>query len=341
MNTDQVDTSLIEPEQDAEIDFFRPEDGPGVAALFRAVYGDDYPVKYYYDPRALAEENASSRTISSVARTVKGDIVGHTALFATAPYRRLYESGAGLVLPAYRFNGHIFTRLIAHSFESGPQRFPIDAIFGDAILNHPYTQKVTRRHRFGPSGLQVDLMPGEVYAKEGGSGGRVASLLMINVYQAFGKRGYVPAAYEEQARFLFDLVSQGQDLIASSLPIPRGQASRINLQYFDFARVARFSIEEIGDDFQTVLGAMEKSAADRGAVIFQTWISMAIPWLGLAVDWLRDDGYFLCGVLPRWFDNDAFIMQKMNHRPNWEGIVMVLELGEAVLRLVRQDWENR
>jgi len=32
-------------------------------------------------PEQLIEENAAGRTISSVARTSKGDIVGHNALF--------------------------------------------------------------------------------------------------------------------------------------------------------------------------------------------------------------------------------------------------------------------
>ena len=56
-----------------------------------------------------------------------------------------------------------------------------------------------------------------------------------------------------------------------------GQASSINLQYFDFAQAARISIQEIGDDFQSSFGAMEEAARDRGAVIFQAWITMAPP----------------------------------------------------------------
>jgi hypothetical protein len=37
-----------------KIDLFQPGDGPGVAKLFTAVYGDGYPVKIVYDPDALA-----------------------------------------------------------------------------------------------------------------------------------------------------------------------------------------------------------------------------------------------------------------------------------------------
>jgi hypothetical protein len=248
--------------------------------------------------------------------------------------------GQGLVLPSYRYAGHMFTRMMAHSFESRPRHFPIDAILGDAILNHPYAQKVAIRLKSTLAGVQVDLLPGEVFAKERDAGGRVASLLLINIYRDVSRARYIPAAYEDELRFISDRIGKDRELLASTLPIHQGPASRINLQYFDFAEVARFSIEEIGDDFQAAFEAMEEAAGQRGTVIFQAWINMAIPWMGQAVDWLRGRGYFLCGVLPRWFDSDVFIMQRMEHRPNWEGIVMALEQGESLLRLVKRDWER-
>ena len=69
------------------MDLFRPEDAEGIANLFLSVYGEGYPVKTYLDPEKLREENAAGRVISSVARTEKGDIVGHNALYNSAPYR--------------------------------------------------------------------------------------------------------------------------------------------------------------------------------------------------------------------------------------------------------------
>jgi hypothetical protein len=95
------------------VDLFRPEDAPGVARLFRLVYGDDYPIKTFIEPQRLVEENAAGQTLSSVARTPKGDIVGHCALVRSAPFERLFESASGAVLPAYR-RGSVGTELLAH-----------------------------------------------------------------------------------------------------------------------------------------------------------------------------------------------------------------------------------
>lgn len=101
----------IEPGQSWEIDLFRPEDAPGVSRLFRTVYRDNYPVKTFIDLQRLTEENAALNTIS-ILPELPGDIVGHCSLFRSAPFRYLYEAGAGTVLPSYR-GGSIASKLLA------------------------------------------------------------------------------------------------------------------------------------------------------------------------------------------------------------------------------------
>ena len=86
MNAETDTQYRIEPGQLWEVDLFRPEDAKGVTQLFLSVYGKGYPIRTYIDPKALMEENAAGRIISSVARTPRGDIVGHNALFQSAPF---------------------------------------------------------------------------------------------------------------------------------------------------------------------------------------------------------------------------------------------------------------
>ena len=84
------------------IDRMQPEDALGVTRLFRSVYGDGYPIRTFIDPDALLAENRAGRTISSVARTHRGDIVGHNAIFHSAPSDTIFETGAGVVHKQYR-----------------------------------------------------------------------------------------------------------------------------------------------------------------------------------------------------------------------------------------------
>jgi len=330
----------IEPGQPVEIDFLRPADAPGVAALFRAVYGDAYPHRAYYEPQTLVAENAARRIISSVARTPKGEIVGHSAVFRTAPHPGLYESGAGLVLPPYRNTAGILTRLLTHGQELAPRQFGVEAIFGDAILNHPFTQKVTVHLKSIPVGLQVDLMPAATYAKEGGDNGRVAGLMTINLYQPHPHRIHRPAAYREALDDLYSHLDDQRELVDSHHDVPADAPSQVTNLYFDFAQVARLYVTGVGRDIARRLAREEETARAQGAVVVQAWLDLSIPWLGPAVDWLRANGYFLGGIMPRWFDQDALMLQKVMHRPHWEGIVMALERGQEILDLVRRDWER-
>jgi len=49
----EQDSVGVEPGQSHEIDLFKPENAPGIARLFRSVYGEEYPAKLVYDPESI------------------------------------------------------------------------------------------------------------------------------------------------------------------------------------------------------------------------------------------------------------------------------------------------
>mgnify|MGYP000993616237 FL=1 len=82
----------IEPEEQAIGDgetvivgLFRKEDGPGIARLFKTVYGDGYPVRRFYSPDGLLEAHDSGESFSLTARKADGAVIGHMALFRSSP----------------------------------------------------------------------------------------------------------------------------------------------------------------------------------------------------------------------------------------------------------------
>jgi hypothetical protein len=64
------------------------------------------------------------------------------------------------------------------------------------------------------------------------------------------------------------------------------------------------------------------------------------PWVGDAVDSLRKMGYFFGGALPRWFDGDGFLMQKLLCPPDFDSIVLVTDRAKRLLEIIRQDRER-
>ena len=73
------------------LDLFRPADAAGVVALYRQVYGDNYPVKAVYEPQEIIRQEERGDCWRAVARTEGGEVVGHVAFHRSSPpNRQLY-----------------------------------------------------------------------------------------------------------------------------------------------------------------------------------------------------------------------------------------------------------
>jgi len=331
---------FIEPGQSFEVDRFRPEDAEGVVRLFRTVYGDKYPVPTFLQPKLLLEENAAGRTISSVARTPKGDIIGHNALFNSTAHPGTYESGAGAVHADYRGGKGIFTRMVDHGLKVAAALPHVNAVFGEPVCNHVFSQKLMEKTGFVPRALEVDLMPAAAYEKEASASGRVAAFLAFRTFRPRPHVVYVPAAYRDILGFLYEGLDDERDFLSSDSLISPGQISDIRPQIFDSARVARVAVHEAGEDFALKVEQLERQLQRRSIEVIQFWLNMACPEVGEAVDELRKQGFFLGGVLPRWFDSDGLLMQKILKKPDWEGIRLHGERAAKILELVKTDWQQ-
>ncbi len=340
MNTETDTQCRIEPGQSWEVDLFRPEDAEGVTQLFLSVYGEGYPIRAYIDPKTLVEENDAGRIISSVARTPRGEIVGHTAFFQSAPYKAIYEGGAGVVHRDYRGGKGIFTRLTAHGQKVGAEKFGVEAVYGEAVCNHVFSQKMCRSLGWRTQAVEVDLMPAAAYAKEKSATGRVASLLDFMTLSPRPHKVYTPARYEKALRFIYAGLDDARDLALSGEAFPQQSKTRIDPHYFDFAGVARLAVWEAGADFDAALEAQERRVRGRGAVVIQAWLNLSEPWVGQAAEILRAKGYFLGGVLPRWFDQDGLLMARILHRPHWEEMQIHFDRGKDIVEMARRDWEE-
>jgi hypothetical protein len=332
---------FVEPGQGFEVDLFRPEDAEGVSRLFRTVYGDGYPIQKFLKPELLIEENATGRTISSVARTPNGDIVGHNALFRSAPYERIFESGAGLVHPSYRGGKGIFTRLGVHGQEVAAKEFDIELIYGEPVCNHPFAQKATASIGWITHAIEVDLMPASAYKKEKSAKGRVTSLLDFKTLRPKPHTVYLPAVYEEGMQFIYSGLDDDRNFSLSKDELPPTTRTEIKTQVFDFAQVARLAVHEAGTDFKSAFDEQEKSICEKRMVVIQVWLKLSWPWISRVVDSLRERGYFLGGILPRWFDVDGILMQKIIGKPNWEGIQLYSDRAKKILELVKAAWEQK
>ncbi|MFH1138331.1 MAG: hypothetical protein V1816_19840 [Pseudomonadota bacterium] len=331
--------SNIEPNQPWTIDIFKPEDAEGVAALFLEVYGRGYPIKTFIDPERLKDENARRTTISSVAKTPRGDIIGHNAIFSSAPSRVIYELGSGVVHPSYRGGAGIFTQLNLHGLEMA-KKFGVAAIFGEPVCNHVFAQKMGHSIHTISRALEIDLLPAEAYEKEKSSSGRVGAFQNFKTVIPRPHQVYLPTPYEEALRFCYDEMDDQRDFARADQPIPEGTPTTVKPEYFEFARVARLAFRDAGTDFRRQLEAQEAAHVRQGAAVIQVWLKMTWPWLGEIVSAANDLGYFFGGALPRWFDDDGLLLQKTFQKPNFEGLVIHFDRAKKIYEFVKADWSR-
>ncbi len=332
--------SAIAPGQSWEVDLFRPEDADGVARLFRMVYGEGYPIRTYMDPDRLIAENRKGTIISSVARTERGDIVGHNALFRMPPCERIYESGAGAVHTDYRGGKGIFTALVAHAQEVAAQKFGVEAIYGEPLCNHVFSQKMCHTLGWITHAVEVNLMPAEAYQKEESSMGRVSVLLDAKTLLPAPHQVHIPSAYGDALTFLYEGLDDDRQCMVSEAGLPSHIKTRADVRIFDFARAGRVSVHEAGADFGPVIDSIERDIRTKDVDVIQIWLNLGCPWIGAAVDLLREKHYFLGGLLPRWFNTDGLLMQKIPQRPDWEGIHIHFNRARKLLEMVREDWQK-
>lgn len=340
MNDNQSGTADIEAGQDWQVCSFSPGDAAGVVSLFRSVYGEGYPVRTYIDAELLIAENAAHRTISSIAKTLRGEVVGHTALFNSAPYPGTYESGAGVVHAAYRGGKGMFTQLVLHCLENASGLPGVQAVFGEPVCNHPFSQKMSVKVGFVSRALEIDLMPAQAYEKEASAAGRVAAFLDFKTVRAKPHTVYLPSVYSAECRFFYEDLDDEREFRLSEEAVPAGILTDMRPEVFAFAAVARVAIHAIGADFASCLETLEESLRQQGVLVMQLWLRLDCPWVGAATEILRDRGYFIGGALPRWFDSDGLLMQKICKQPDWESICTVSERGAQILQRVRADWQR-
>jgi hypothetical protein len=322
-----------------EVGSFRPEDAEGIVRLFRTVYGEHYPIKLFYDSQAIIAVNEAGKYYTIVARTISGNIIGVGHLFRSAPYPSVYENGVGLVLKEYRNTG-AFTRMNEYLFdEFVPRKDNIEETFGEAVCNHVFTQKSAVRFGHVFTAMEIALMPAAAYAREKSAAGRVSTLVGCRCYKSKPHRIHIPAPYELDLSWIYSRLDDPRDIVLSEDPAPAGQVSRIGMEIFDFAQVARFAVHEIGEDFSDAFSTAEKQAVTGKAVVLQAWLNLAAPWVGAAVHTLRERGYFFGGALPRWFDSDGILMQKLLCPPDFDGIVVDSAESKQLLKIIRRDWE--
>ncbi len=321
------------------VGLFEPERASGITDLFKAVYGDAYPIRIFYSPEEIIRANRAGDYISVTAHTDDGKVVGVEHLFRSAPNPHLYEWGVGLTLKEFRGKG-VFGEIGRFVVEEAIPKLGIEAVFGESVCNHLHTQKMTARNGSFDAAIEVALMPAETYAREDGPQSRVATVLQFRTFKKYHHTVFIPEVYHEQLEFAYAALDDERDFTPSGGSFDPDALCKSEQKIFDFAGVSRVAFHELGADFDGKMWESEEQARRSNVKVFQVWLPLGSPVVAEAVEICRFRGYFFGGPLMRWFGEDGFLMQKLECNPDFEYIRLLSDRAKTLLEMIRGDWDH-
>ncbi|WP_449242636.1 aromatic amino acid lyase [Desulfovibrio sp.] len=330
----------VQPGQEFAVDAFQPGDAWGVARLFYAEHGRSFPFEAYYIPERLREEHRLGLLHSAVARTPTGDIVGFGSCFrSSAPYHGVYEIGAHQVLADYRAArvGFALQEYIKDVLLPGRR---VEVFFSEAPCHQVVTQKFAAMSGFRETALEIGLMPADAYGPTEHPEDRVSALLLFGGREDAPRDIHCPERHMEAAAYFLEGTGVRRTLLAAQGTPPDGHCTRASTEHFTFAQVARMHVQTLGQDFEATLDGFETQAGSRGARVLQVFLNLGEAWCHTGLEALRPRGYFLGGLLPRWFDDDGLLLQKVLDMPAFDSIKLYSQRAHRILDLIRRDIES-
>lgn len=321
----------IAPGQKFTVKDFDPEDAQGIAALYYAVYGENFAVDYVYDPEQIIVAHERKETHCVIGRTEAGDVVGLYALFRNPPGKRIMEAGAWIVLPEYR-NSTLAMRLAARIHGNPPAHLGLDVIFGQVVCDHVITQKMGAKYKAFSCALELEAMPPRPDDVQGRSGGRITLLDTFALLRDVPHAVYLPVVYAGSLCGLYASCGLSREFLEDG---PPQAETRCGLETMDAASLVRMTVHEVGRDLGDRLEELERDYPDRqiAHLILPLWR----PGASAAVEIARKAGYFLGGLLPFWDDRDMLLMQKLRTLPDYSRILLYTQEAKDLLDLVVRD----
>lgn len=328
------------PEQalgEYRVHLMKEQDAEGVVALYRAVYGDHYPIKEMYDPRYIISQQEAGLMYRVLVTDAGGKVLGHHAMYRlNETYSGLYEGGQGMVLKEHRGKGfdgalHGYIARILMPGIGGEE------IWGESVTNHVFMQKSTLSVGGKETGIELELMPAESYEAEKSASGRVSAVVACACLKEKPHTIFIPASYADILKRIYDNAKRDRRFEAAAAPLPPDAKTRCAETFIAPAGVLRLSIFEAGEDAGALIDSLVRKYTEAGAVVLQVFLPLNQPWAGALVDALNLRGFSFAALVPRWFDADALLMQKLVCPTDYDNIHLYSDLAKDMLTFIKED----
>jgi anti-sigma regulatory factor (Ser/Thr protein kinase) len=310
---------------------FLSGDGDGIAKLIYRNYEYTYYKHLFYEPQEVRKANEKG-DVHSIVALHNNEIVGHFALVRN-PYSNIAEIAVATVDPRYKGIGimnRMFDFLI---FEA--KRLGYDAIFGEAIMLHPYSQKANLSHGMTESAIVLGQVPSEIQIEHSLQHQQRSGALIA--YLLFDKRRCQPARskiYGRQIQKVYDDIGIEICDMTPSHQVRDAITHRIN----DKLNLGYIRIEDAikERELMEILADLQKEHCD---MLYADINLHRIKDIDVVISLLNTHGFFYSGVLFSYYDSEDYLrLQRKNTKSMAEEqLVCYSRNAQQMLTFIRED----
>ena len=316
-------------------------DEEAISRLIYSNYSYSYFKPIFYYPHKVRQMNQEGELASVVAETKEGKIVGHFAL-VKIPHSNIAEVGVAVVHPDYKGKG-IMNAMLGR-IEQLAKELGFYAIFGEALMMHPYSQRANLRHGFGESALLLGLVPNTVSLTDPNAvrtEKRSAVLIGYKILKEEKERPvHLPAHYRGIVETIY-----GNCGLRPVLPKPDADSkqSDIRTELSRFTQTGTLLIETIGPGFAKKLRHHLHTLYKKHVDMIYADINMrSCSRIDDAVALLKEEGFVFSGVLFYRRGEADYLRMQMPNSDNveTEAIVCHSDFCHGLLGLINDELQS-
>ncbi len=318
---------------------FEPGDEEAIAKLIYQNYGYSYIKEAFYYPKKIREYQGEKLFSIVAVDEVRDEIVGHFALIKM-PDTNIAEIGVVVVNPLYKGMGimnRMFDALIERTKE-----LRLDAIFGEAVMYHVFSQKSNLSHGFYESALLLGRAPEDVTIENNDLAQKRLRGSVLVAYRFFhypAQQLTLPDIYKE----IITKTYQIANLPVSKHPKATSQKeSHVHLYYnYDpLMNVATIVIDRYGKHFKHKLQLMLTQLRAKHCDMLYAEINLNNnPHIDKIVKLLNKRGFFYAGVLYLRHKNQDYLCLQNKHsiHVGKKNLVCYSEFCQQLREYIHQD----
>ncbi|WP_295419507.1 GNAT family N-acetyltransferase [Sulfurovum sp.] len=290
---------------------FQEGDEEGIARLVFKNYGYSYIKDLFYYPHKVFESHG--KKFYSIIAQREERIIGHFAL-VLVPESTVAEIGVAVVDPEFQGRG-IMNKMLKLILKKA-RDIHLDAVFGEAIMFHIYSQKANLSHGFSEAGLMLGKVPVDttiVNNKLAKKCKRGAVLVGYYFFNKMTKKLFLPNIYKKQIKRIY----KNADVPFVKAKVGNEEIlEHVFLSYtFDPpTNIAKIRVDRYGKDFkQKFIILLNQLKAKHCDMIYADISLEMIPQIDTVVKFMNKRGFFYSGVMFFYHERGDYLRLQLKH----------------------------